>query len=274
MQPAAGRAGDAPAWIDLHTHILPAMDDGASDLDEALEMARIAQNGGIAWVVATPHNMDWPAGDHRPIVDEAVQALNQAIRRAGLRVTVLPGVEAYVVPDMTQQVKTGRAFPLGSGNYVLLELPASAYPLYTDQAIFELQVMGLSVILAHPERNAQIMETPERLIPLIERGVLVQVTAASILGEFGRDVQRTTQALLRGRLAHVIASDAHGGRFRRPELAAAVEAAGALVGPEAALAMVTTVPQAILTGDAVEAEAPRPARAGRKGFWSRLFSGR
>jgi len=276
------RASDEPSqgsepcegWVDLHTHILPGLGGGAEDLTQALEMARIAQADGIEYLVATPHNLSWPARDYRPTIQHATRALNEAIGAAGLRVVVLPGVEAYLTPDICQQVKLGQAFALAGGAYILVELPASAYPLYTEQAIFELQVLGLSVILAHPERNAVIGGQPARLIPLVERGLLVQVTAASITGAFGPDVQQTAQYLLRSKLAHVIASDAHGTGYRSPALRAAVEAASELIGAERAAAMVGATPRAIIQGRRVEVEAPVPAPAQRRRFWSRIFAGR
>jgi protein-tyrosine phosphatase len=267
-------ADSSEGWIDLHTHILPGLDDGAQDLAQALAMARIAQADGIGALVATPHNVSWPARDHRPEIESATRALNEAIEAAGLRVVVLPGVEAYLTPDICRQVKIGQAFALAHSAYILVELPASAYPLYTEQAIFELQVMGLSVILAHPERNAVIEREPARLVPLVERGVLVQLTAASIVGAFGPEVQQTAHYLLRSKLAHVIASDAHGTGYRSPALREAVEIAGGLIGAERAAVMVDATPRAVLGGRPIEVEAPELARPEKKRLWSRLFAGK
>jgi protein-tyrosine phosphatase len=266
VDPSVGGFGAAEipaAWIDLHTHILPGLDDGAQDLSQAVEMARAAQADGVGVLVATPHNLDWPADGRRPAISAGTEALNAALVAAGVAVRVLPGVEAAIAPDICQQVERGRAFGLAGTRYILVELPAEGYPLYTDQVVFELQVMGMAVILAHPERNSGIAHKPEILEGLVGRGALAQVTAASLTGAFGVAVQRTAQELLRRGLLHLIASDAHGLGHRTPILSRAVDVAG-ILGRERALEMVSDRPRAILCGETVEPDPPehRPARRG------------
>lgn len=263
--------GELSMWIDLHTHILPGIDDGAQDIQQALDMVRAAQEDGIGYLVATPHNQAWPARDHRPLVEQATHELNDAIQEAGLRPRVLPGVEVYVTPDIRRQIEMGQAFALAGSRYVLLELPISAYPLYVDQTIFELQVMGFAVILAHPERNVRVEAKPETLAPLVERGVLIQLTAGSLVGQFGAHVQRTALYLLRHRMAHVIASDAHNARHRPPVLSAAVAVAGEIVGSAQAHAMVSTIPRAILDNHVLEFELPEREQMEKRGFWASLW---
>ncbi len=263
---------DAPAeqrsWIDLHTHILPGVDDGARDLAQSIRMARIAEQGGISHLVATPHSLDWPAEDQQPAVDAAVGRLNAALQAAGVPVTILPGVEVAIVPEISAQVRSGQVFGLAHSRYVLLELPATAYPLYTEQTVFELQLSGMAVILAHPERNARIEERPDLVLPLVERGVLLQVTAGSIVGQFGPRVQKTARNMLQRGMVHLIASDAHDDTHRRPVLAEAVRAAGEIVGPEQAHAMVCERPWAIVQNAEFEVQPPHAATPARRAFWS------
>ena len=256
-------------WVDLHVHILPGMDDGAADVDQALEMARLAQGDGIECLVATPHVPGLAAHDARPAIQRAARELEALIQKAGLLPLVLPGAEVAIDLEIVEQARAGRTVTLAGGRYLLLELPMAAYPLYTEEVIFQLQLSGLSVILAHPERNPRVQEHPERLIPLVQRGVLLQLTAASILGEFGPAARRTSEYFLRGNMAHVIASDAHGGRYRRPVLSAAVATASEIVGPTRAEEMVCGVPQAIIRDETFEPERPAATEAGRS-FWRRL----
>jgi len=148
----------------------------------------------------------------------------------------------------------------------------SDYPLYADEIIFRLQVAGLSVILAHPERNMRVQENPDMLAPLIERGVLTQVTAASITGVFGSHVQSTSEYLLRRNMVHIIASDAHGEGYRRPVLSDAVVAAGEIVGRARVEEMVNSRPRAIIADESISPPPPAPAGDGvKKRFWQRLY---
>jgi len=181
----------------------------------------------------------------------------------------LPGAEVQIDPDICAEVERGAAITLAGSRYLLLELPLGEYPLYTDEIIFRLQVLGLSVILAHPERNQRIQENPDMLVPLLERGVLTQVTAASITGIFGSNVRSTTEYLLRSNMVHVIASDAHGGRYRRPILSEAVAVAGDIVGRARAEEMASDIPRAIVRNESIVLGSPSPASE-KKGLWQRL----
>jgi len=254
--------------IDLHTHILPGFDDGAQTLEDALAMARVAVADGITTLAATPHNMEWPPdGYHQADVESATARLQAAFSQAGLTLKLVPGVEAYIVPDLVGQLESKQAFPLNGARYLLVELPLSAYPTYTEQALFAVQVRGYVPLLAHPERNAVILEDPAILERLVERGILAQVTAGSLLGEFGRAVQDLARTLLEHKMIHVIASDAHAADRRRPALSAAVAVAAGIVGQASAKAMVTTTPEAILRGETFYIDSPRPYKRGRRWFW-------
>ena len=255
--------------IDLHSHILPGLDDGAPDMQAAIDMARMAFHDGVRCVVATPHNVDGCRTGTREEVDAAAAELQEALEARGIQLRIVPGVEARIGPDMAQQLDSRRAFPIGQTRYLLLELPLVGYPAYTEQAIFELQLRGLIPILAHPERNAALQEKPELLPMLVERGCLGQLTAASLVGAFGSEVQRESEALLRHNLVHIVASDAHTVSLRSPVLSGAVEVAARIVGKERARAMVTTIPQAILEDGEVQVEPPLGRRVrGRRWPWS------
>lgn len=260
--------------IDLHAHILPGEDDGPQTLEQALEMARVAVADGITCIVATPHNVGWSKADHRSRITRDAGAFQQQCAQAGIPLGLLPGVEIYVDFDLLEQLQDGRAFPLADSRYVLLEMPHSAYPLYMEEMVFHLQVKGYGVMLAHPERNALVQSNPSLLAPLVERGVLVQITAASLAGQFGISVARTAAHLLRSRMAHVIATDAHNDHRRRPELSSAVAIAGELIGPAEAAQMVRDIPRAILAGEIITPDPPLSKMRRGKSWWVRALSGR
>ena len=156
--------------------------------------------------------------------------------------------------------------PFDNSRYVLVELGFSSYPLYTEQVLFELQVHGFVPILAHPERYHAVQEDPNLLGGLVEKGVLCQLTAASLMGEWGSRARETAFTLLEHSMAHLIASDAHSPSRRPPVLSPAVREAGRRVGEERAQAMVTTVPGSILEDREMAIEPPVPFKPRRRWF--------
>lgn len=257
--------------IDLHCHILAGVDDGPARLEQSLEMARVAAADGIGDIVATPHgsNIDYDPGRDEPLTKDEISGkvswLERQIAAAGLDVKIYPGMEIYLSPETLASLDTGLAFGLNGTHYLLVELPFEHYPRYADDVIFKLQVKGYTPIVAHPERCSAIRENPELLFGLVRKGCLVQVTAASLLGQFGGKVKESTALLLRHNLAHVIATDAHGIGRRDPLLSAAVEEATMLIGKDRALPMVTSTPACIIAGECVET--PEPCLPGKRHFF-------
>lgn len=260
--------------IDIHSHILAGLDDGAQDMAESIAMAEIAVSDGVRRMVATPHNA-WDMGLRERVtfmvsmVRDMVRELQVALDACHVELQVVPGLEVYLIPEVLKQLDTGQAFTLDETRYLLLELPLSAYPFYTENVLFELQVKGIVPILAHPERNIVIQEDPNILYPLVERGVLIQLTATSLTGLFGSLAEKTAQRLLEHNMAHIIASDAHTLTKRSPVLSAGVEEAARMIGEQRAVAMVEDVPAAILRDEEIAIEPPRKYKPGRAWFWQR-----
>jgi len=255
--------------IDLHCHILPGLDDGAADMDEALGMARAAVRDGIRTLVGTPHTLNEAFVNPAARVAEAAAAVREALARARIPLDVLPGAEVRVGPDLLDRVKDGDAGTLNhNGRYILLEFPVQSVPPRFREEVFALQRAGLVPILAHPERNLEIQRDLGFLGGLVEMGVLCQLTAMSITGEFGAGPRQCALEMLRQGLAHVIASDAHSARRRPPALTEAAECAAEILGSvPAARRMVEEVPRAILEGAPVEGPRPAAPRTKRWWFW-------
>jgi protein-tyrosine phosphatase len=215
--------------VDLHTHVLPAVDDGARDAAEALAMLRIAVADGTGVIVATPHGR---ACD-RACVERAVEQLRELARSAELPVRLLGGSEQRLTLDLPDRLRAGEVATLAGSSWVLVELALeSAWPPWFEQAIYALQLAGGWPILAHAERYPAVQRAPPLLVDATRAGVLIQINAGSLLGEAGRRAQRAAEQLLRLRLAHVIASDAHAADHRPPRLAAAFERVTQLCGAE------------------------------------------
>lgn len=243
--------------IDIHTHILPGLDDGARTMDETLQMVRAAVDEGISQIVATPH-MVCAGSNGRERILAKLQLVQEAIAERGWEVSVLCGAELYIEPGLVGEVRAGRALTLNDGPYALVELPVRDYPLYADQVFFELQAAGVRPILAHPERLVSVQRDIEVLFRLVQRGVLAQITAESLIGGAGPAIRGLAEMMLRNRLAHVIASDAHSPTFRQPALRAAAERAAKVIEPAQALAMVTSIPRDIVQGRPIDIPEPIP----------------
>lgn len=256
--------------IDLHTHILPGIDDGAKSEDEAVEFARVAYADGIRTIVATPHCKEGFFFNEREPILGAVDALRDRLRREGIGVELLPGAEVHLAPEIPERVRDGRAPTLAdNGVTLLLELSLSQYPVELENLIFQLQLAGLVVLLAHPERIRYFQDDPARYEAVVRLGALGQITSGSIEGTFGETAREFSETLLRRGLVHVVASDAHNTRGRPPTLSAAVEAAARWTGEARARAMVEDAPRALLEGlvpDLPPVDAPR-----RRSFLGRLF---
>jgi protein-tyrosine phosphatase len=183
-------------------------------------MLTIAEKEGTLIQVATPHTHDWWLADELPseIVPRLVKEATHRAQEAGLQITVLPGQECYIQPNLAKDIKEGQWFTLGTSNTVLMELSFVMWPQFLEQVIFNLQLAGYTVVLAHVERYREVQEDPNRLLPLIERGVYMQVNTTSILGRFGIHPEKCVRTLLEHDFVHVIASDAHTTRGRSPGL--------------------------------------------------------
>ena len=249
--------------IDLHSHILPGLDDGSRFAEEALEMARSAVDDGIVALAATPHVRD----DHPTTPEEmehALESMRARLHDAGIPLELLPGGEIALdrLPELGDDDL--RRFGLGGNrSWLLLETPHFGWPLGIEETLFELRLRGFQAVLAHPERNLEVQEDPGRLTRLVETGTLVQVTAASLDGRLGPQPQRTARRLIELGLAHMLASDAHAPSIRQIGMSAAVRELG-----DAALARWLTeeVPRAVIAGGPLP---PRPVSRRRFGLGRR-----
>lgn len=241
--------------IDLHAHILPGIDDGPQSLEDSLEMARLAVADGITTMVATPHLFSRksvnPKDLNRPEdIHRAVASFSQRLLEEGIELTILPGCEIPLFPEIVQFVDEGRIVTLNEGRrYICLEMPDTVIPPATEDIIFQLSSRGLTPIITHPERNPIFYEMPEKLSRLISLGCLAQITARSLTRGFGWGVSRFTRRLVRQGLVQVMATDAHSVAHRPPVMGKALKKLIKLVGESRAWDMVSTVPERIIRGE-------------------------
>jgi protein-tyrosine phosphatase len=256
--------------IDLHCHILPAVDDGPANIDFSVAMARTAVDDGTQIIVATPH----VRGDFNvepEAIRPAVDALNRRLEEEQVQLRVLPGAEVGWREAPGLSGETLKLLTLGGADYVLLECPYGKSPADVEGAVAHIAAAGLKTLLAHPERCPLFKEDPDRLATIVEGGAFTSITAASLTGAFGERVQRFAFDLLERGLVHDVASDAHDHLHRPPRLTTMLrEVDAALPGMAAHAAWFTvTAPMAILRGQPVE-DAPRVTRP-RRAAWRRVL---
>lgn len=258
--------------IDLHTHILPGLDDGAKSMEEALAMARCASEGGISAMVATPHVITGLYPNTKENILEAVARLNDFLGQHGLSLQVLPGAEYRLEPDLPERLARDELLTLNeAGRYLLVEFPADSIPPFTGRVFYELLLNGIVPVIAHPERNARITKNPSLLYHMISRGALAQLTAGSLSGHFGSRAANAARLFLEHGCAHFIASDTHSPRNRVPDLTGALDKATRILGAERAAQLVRHNPRAAVQGNSIATTGLKAIRPTRRGLLSRLF---
>lgn len=256
--------------VDLHHHILPGVDDGAADLETAIEMARLAIAAGIATVVATPHTLDGTYDVERDRAREAHGALATALAAAGVALEVRLAGEVHLHEDIPGLLRRDPAVSLdGQGRYLLLELPHHGPPPSLPDFLFRLAAQGTTPVIAHPERNLAVRKQPGLALEWQRVGALFQLTAGSLSGAFGEPIRDCARALLRAGAATIVASDAHSLHKRPPLVREAFAAVVDDCGEERARLLFETNPRRILAGEPtvpIEPDTPR-----RRGLFAALF---
>lgn len=228
--------------VDIHCHILPGIDDGPQDIEESIEMANIASLDGITTIVATPHIYETPTPEGS--IRERVHLLNSRLTEQNIPVKILYGADVSAMLD----VGLLQAYTIHQTRYILIEFPHAFLPHNSRDIVFRMRMKGYRPIMTHPERNMSVINDPRLLFDLLDTGVLVQVTADSLTGTFGVDIQECACYFLKRGAVDFIATDAHSSNYRRPVLSKAVEVAGRIIGKDRALDLVTVNPEMMLTG--------------------------
>jgi protein-tyrosine phosphatase len=247
--------------IDLHSHLLPGIDDGSKDLAMSLAMARVATADGISTIACTPHILPGVYSNDGPAIRGAVARLREYIAKAGIPIALVTGADVHVAPDLVVQLKDGRALTLNDSRYLLLEPPHHVVPPRLEDLIFGLQAAGYVPILTHPERLSWIEGHFDLIGRLVSSSVLMQITAGSVMGRFGRRPRYWAERMLDEGLCHLLATDAHNTEQRAPRMADARDVVAHRLGDDEAINLVLRRPQGILN-NLSPAELPPLPQAG------------
>lgn len=209
--------------IDLHTHILPGLDDGSPDLETSVLMAAVAAESGVTHLVATPHSNQRGAFENyaSPALQVRFDCLRTAVREAGIPLELSLGMEIFGTGDVLQLLHDGRLLTLGGGRYLLIEFGFHEDPLRIERLLDALLADGYWPVVAHPERYYGLQRMPNYLFDWANRGIVLQVNKGSLFGRFGRGAQALAAAMLERGLVGCVASDAHRPDVRTPDLSAA-----------------------------------------------------
>src|SRR5699024_3922822 len=195
--------------IDIHSHILPGVDDGAKTEEDSIAMAEEAVQQGIHTITATPHHLNGVFENIKPAIEKSVTILQELFVQENIPLTVLPGQEIRWNGIMIEDIENGELLTLNHSKYIFVEFPTQDVPHYAEQMMYNLQMGGCKPIIVHPERNEELLDNPQKLYEFVQKGALTQLTAGSLLGKFGKTIRKFSQQMIEANLTHFIASDAH-----------------------------------------------------------------
>ena len=263
--------------IDLHSHILPGVDDGSPDLPTSLEMARMAAADGILVMACTPHFMPGMYDNDARDIRHRVADLRRRIADAGISLALVVGSDAHIRPDFLTCLRGGRLLCLNDSRYVLFEPPHSIAPPRLEELLFNIVVCGYVPILTHPERLKWIERHFSMFEKLVNFGVWMQITGGSLTGRFGKRPQYWAEKMLGAGMVRILASDAHNLTSRPPILSDAFAIAKAEVGLSEANNLLIVRPANILDNQPAEKSPPiliaQKIAAAPPSRWRRMFMG-
>ena len=261
------------SMIDIHSHPLWEVDDGAETLEDAIGMCKIAAEDGITHMVATPHcNYTYVFS---PEVNR--QKLAELQTAIGESPKLLLGCDFHLSYENIQKLaETPKDFTINQTSYLLVEFPDQFVPEQFDRIFYDIQVAGLVPIITHPERNPVFARKADLLYHWVAGGCLAQVTAQSYTGGFGEHPQKLAETWLDSNLVHFFATDAHSTRFRRPVLSECYRKAAESKGEETAERLLKKNPEAVINETRLPYQPPplRPERPERKRNWFSFLAGR
>ncbi|HBA69427.1 MAG TPA: hypothetical protein DCZ40_08740 [Lachnospiraceae bacterium] len=205
-------------YIDIHSHILPGIDDGAKNFEMSMEMLRIAEKSGIRSIILTPHHKPMRRNAGPESIKELMGQLNEAMHREGMDIRLYAGNEFYYSSETVRVLEEKRGCTMAGSGYVLVEFGPMDNLDYIRGGIYQILSAGYCPVLAHVERYESVCAKAEHVKDLAAMGCYIQVNAGSVMGQFGMETKQFARKLLKYRMVHFVATDAHDNRKRMPAL--------------------------------------------------------
>ncbi|MHB1001692.1 MAG: tyrosine-protein phosphatase [Armatimonadota bacterium] len=260
--------------IDIHSHILPYFDDGSKSIEDSIEIARLSVADGVTVLFATPHVASHKELQQARIISEKTDILQSILEEHEIHLQLATGAEVYPSSSILKWLDEGYPLTMGpSSRYILIDSPLAQIPIGLHDLIFDLQANQYKPIIAHPERVEPIQKNPQIMEELVNKGVLFQINASSIMGRQGDDAVTTAMVFLRHKWAHFIASDTHSPRHRRPMIAPAIIKMAEIMDTDDIRDLVELNGKRILENKPIPTNPAVYTPAKSKSFFSNLISG-
>lgn len=254
--------------IDMHSHIIYEVDDGAKSIEQSIKMLQEAYEVGFEKIVVTPHYMEGYYEKEKEEIKEKIETIKEELKKIACPIEILQGNEIYITDEINELLEKEKASTLNSKQYVLFELPLNAETMNLTEVIYQILEKGRIPILAHPERYPFVQKDPNQLITLIEDGVLLQANYGSILGQYGKESKKAIKTMLEHNMVHLLGSDVHRPDTIYLEIEEAIQEIIKIVGKRKAKELTTNCPEQIIIGQTVEIENPTPVKTT---FFSKIF---
>lgn len=255
--------------IDIHTHIIPGVDDGSKTIEESIRIIKNAVSDGVKTIVAAPHVFEIQNNINLRKIHDTFDLLQKRLISEDIKIKIILAAELSISPDLPKVIKSNKELTINSKNrYILMELPMQEIPSFTEQIIFDLLVENIIPIITHPERYFDIWKDPNKLFKLVQKGALTHVNTGSLMGKYGKKSLNTAKILLSHNLIHMIGSDVHSSSNGYYPLSKGVNEVAKIVGLERAEKMATSIPEKVVNGERIDVIPPKPIE---KGIFSKFF---
>lgn len=255
--------------IDIHCHILPGIDDGSKDIEESLEMARLAVNEGITKIINTSHyhpDFDYEKGE---ILLDRVKDFNNILKENNVELEILIGNELYYSSDLLEYIESKEFYTLNNSRYLLIEFSQSNFPKNIVDIVYELKIRGYIPILAHVERYIKVQENPNIIYECIKEGALIQINSNTVVSKNSKEACKVCKILLNNNMVHFIATDAHNKNRRKPAIKDSYEYIINNYGKDKADKLFKLNPESVIQDKLIDIE--NPNKYEERGFFVKLF---
>lgn len=242
--------------IDVHSHILPNIDDGSRSIDETFNLIKEAKEAGFEGIICTSHYMENYYETGRPEREVWINAIHENLKNKNIEMNLYLGNEIYMSDNIIKLLEDGKATTMNDTSYVLFELPLNAEPMNLYDMVYEMQQYRIVPILAHPERYSFVQTDPELIYDLIDKGVLMQANYGSIVGQYGKKAQMIVQKFLENNMIHMLGTDAHRQNTIYPKIPEILVELKSLIGEEKLNELTTINPELVINNKRIDIRKP------------------
>ena len=242
--------------IDVHSHILPNIDDGSRSIEETFNLIKEAKEAGFEGIVCTSHYMENYYETNRPEREVWINAIHENLENKNIDMNLYLGNEIYMSDNIIELLEDGKATTMNDTSYVLFELPMNAEPMNLYDMVYEMQQYKIGPILAHPERYSFVQTDPELIYDLIDKGVLMQANYGSIIGQYGKKAQMIVQKFLENNMIHMLGTDVHRQNTIYPKIPEIILELKSLIGEEKVKELTTINPELVINNKRIDIRKP------------------